>query len=64
MGKMQSNSEVGREPLLITVDEVCRLLQISRRTAFQWMSDGKLDSIKVGSVRRVKMASVRKIAGV
>jgi excisionase family DNA binding protein len=50
-------------PVLATVDETANLLRVSRRQVFNWISDGTLDSIKVGSIRRVKMASVRRFAG-
>ena len=55
-----SNGEAA--PLLCTVREVCSSLRVSQATAYRWLADGTLESVKIGKSRRIKYASVLRLA--
>jgi excisionase family DNA binding protein len=48
-----------REPLLLTVDEVAKMLRIGRTIAYQLMQKGEIHSVKIGRNRRVVACSIR-----
>jgi excisionase family DNA binding protein len=48
-----------REPLLLTVDEVAKMLRIGRTVAYQLMQKGEIHSVKIGRNRRVVASSIR-----
>ena len=50
------------DPLLVTMDEACRLLSMSRRTLDRMRSENRLATRKIGARRYVPMAEVRRIA--
>ncbi|HHS97018.1 MAG TPA: DNA-binding protein [Chloroflexi bacterium] len=39
---------------LLTVGEVADLVQVSPRTVFRWMAQGRLPAIRVGNVTRIR----------
>lgn len=39
---------------IYTPDEVAEILQVTRRTVYGWIKDGKLKAVKVGRGWRVK----------
>ena len=45
-------------PVLYTVDDVCRLMQLSRPTVYSLINSGQLASFKIGSNRRVPSSSI------
>ena len=48
-----------REPLLLPVDEVAKMLRIGRTVAYQLMQKGEIHSVKIGRNRRVVASSIR-----
>lgn len=42
----------------LTVDEVAKMLQVSRVTVYTFINSGKLESIKIGKSRRITRAAV------
>jgi excisionase family DNA binding protein len=50
------------EPLLIAPKKVQELLDVSRPTVERWIADGKLESVKIGRARRVRLDSVMRLA--
>jgi excisionase family DNA binding protein len=42
---------------LLTVEEVMRLLKLGRTKIYHLMNEGRLESVKIGSARRIKLAS-------
>lgn len=47
-----------KQPLLLTVDDAARALQIGRRLAYTLVMTGQLASVKVGRCRRVPMVAL------
>lgn len=46
---------MGDRPVrLLTVGEVADLFQVSPRTVFRWMAQGRLPAIRVGNITRVR----------
>jgi excisionase family DNA binding protein len=50
---MQSNTEIVGDRLLLTVDEVCRRLSLSRATIYRMVRSRELSTIRVGRALRV-----------
>ena len=48
------------ERVLLRPEEAARRLSIGRTQLFELIRDGKLDSIKVGRLRRIPTASLQK----
>ena len=48
---------------LATVLEACAYLNISRETFYQLMNRGKVDTVKVNALRRVRWSELHRIAG-
>ncbi len=46
-------------PHLLTIQEVCRDLHLSRSTLHELIRDGELASVKIGRSRRVRSDSIR-----
>ncbi len=46
-------------PVLFTVPQVCRMLQISRSKAYELVSTGEIPSIQIGRSRRIPAAQFR-----
>ncbi len=49
-------------PLLCTVRETCQKLRVSEASVYRWLADGTLDSVKIGKSRRIKYASIVRLA--
>ncbi|HEY3008655.1 MAG TPA: helix-turn-helix domain-containing protein [Micromonosporaceae bacterium] len=49
-------------PLLLTVEEAARLLRIGRTLMYHLISTGKVDSVTVGRLRRVRLGDLAKYA--
>lgn len=45
-------------PLLLTVDQVCELVGSGRTRVYEWITSGQLESVKLGSSRRVRLAAL------
>ena len=45
-------------PLFITVPRAAELLSVSGATVWRMVADGRLPSVKVGSLRRIPMAAI------
>ncbi|MCR5872246.1 MULTISPECIES: helix-turn-helix domain-containing protein [unclassified Sphingomonas] len=54
-------SEVKMEPVTCSVNDAARAIGLSRGTLYKLMGQGKVDSIRVGGRRLIKVASVRKL---
>jgi excisionase family DNA binding protein len=51
-----------RQPLLYTVDEVCKILSISKDTAYRMMAAGTLPYIKLSrKIRRIRHSDLIKM---
>jgi len=50
------------EPILTTVSETARLLNVSRAKVFVMLQRGELESVKLGNMRRVRVASIKRLA--
>lgn len=46
------------EPLLLTIAETAKLLNVSVRTVRNMLADGRLEAVKVGSCTRLRRADV------
>jgi len=49
--------------VLLTVDQVCDYLQLSRATVYRLLSSGKLFSITIGASRRIPSESLNRFIG-
>ncbi len=48
----------------VSLDQACQLLQVSRRTVYNWIREGRLQTIRtLGGSQRVLIESVRQAAG-
>ena len=45
----------------LRVDEVCALLEVSRRTCYYWIESGKIPSVHIGGSYRIPVAAFRKM---
>lgn len=59
-GKIDADS--GPLPLLLTVADTCRLLNLSRQTVWRLDKDGALKSVKIRGATRYRRADVEKFA--
>lgn len=48
-------------PLLITTRDACAMLGIKNTTLYQLIKEGRLDTIKLGRKRLVKVASAHRL---
>ena len=46
-----------QRPLLLTVKEAAALIGIGRTTLYRLMEDGEIDSVRIGSSRRIPLAA-------
>jgi excisionase family DNA binding protein len=67
MGNFQESSYGPFEPRIgrsVSLDQACQILQVSRRTVYNWIREGRLQTIRtLGGSQRVLVASVRHEAG-
>lgn len=63
MGSRHVSKTSPKTALLVTMDEAEHLLRVSKRTISNWCADGRLDAIKIGNCKRIKMASIKKLIG-
>jgi excisionase family DNA binding protein len=49
------------QPRLLKAKEVCTLFKISKPTLYEWMNQGKLPSLKIGSRRFFRSEDVDKL---
>jgi excisionase family DNA binding protein len=66
---VRSGGEPDDRTLLLTVDEAARMLRCGRTTVYQLIRTGELTTVKIGALRRVRLADVeayvdRKVAEV
>lgn len=47
---------------LITINEAMRLLSLGRTTIYRLMNEGSLESVTIGSSRRISMKSVEHLS--
>ncbi len=45
----------------LRVEEVCELFDVSRRTVYYWIENGKLPSIKIGGSQRIPVDVLTKL---
>jgi excisionase family DNA binding protein len=46
---------------LLTVPEACHSLRVSRWTLYRLIQSGQLDTVKIGTARRVPVAAIQKL---
>jgi len=67
MGQTQDSPFSPFEPRIgrsVSLDQACQILQVSRRTVYNWIRDGRLRTIRtLGGSQRVLVESVRQAAG-
>jgi putative molybdopterin biosynthesis protein len=49
------------QPTLLTVNQVCEILHISKLTLYRWVKRGKLKASKVGQKLLIEQAEVQKL---
>jgi excisionase family DNA binding protein len=67
MGHTQDSPFISFEPRIgrsVSLDQACQMLQVSRRTVYNWIREGRLQTIRtLGGSQRVLVESVRQAAG-
>ncbi len=67
MAYMQSVSSVAFEPRIgrsVSLEQACQMLQVSRRTVYNWIREGRLQTVRtLGGSQRVLLESVRQASG-
>jgi len=68
MGQVRESSSFAPfEPRIgrsVSLDQACQVLQVSRRTVYNWIRDGRLQTIRtIGGSQRVLVESLRQMAG-
>ena len=63
-GVAESRDESGEDCRLITFTEAARILNLSRPTVYRLVVEGRLDVVPLCGVRRIRLGSVRRFAGV
>jgi excisionase family DNA binding protein len=67
MGHTQDSPFIPFEPRIgrsVSLDQACQILQVSRRTVYNWIREGRLQTIRtLGGSQRVLVESVRQAAG-
>lgn len=48
-------------PVLLTVEEAARYLKASKATLWRWMREGKLSSVKIGRLRRLRLEDLEQL---
>lgn len=51
------------EPLVLTVQETCKLLRIHRPKVYDLIRDGQIEGFKLGNDWRIRRESVEKLTG-
>ncbi len=63
MGQIQESVFEPFEPRIgrsVSLDQACQMLQVSRRTVYNWIRDGRLRTIRtLGGSQRVLIESLR-----
>jgi len=49
--------------LCCTVHESAETLRVSRATIYNWMREGRIETVKVGGRRLVKIDSIKRLVG-
>ena len=67
MGELQDSRIIPFQPRIgrsVSLDQACQLLQVSRRTVYNWIREGRLQTIRtLGGSQRVLVDSLRQAAG-
>lgn len=50
--------KISMSPLVIEIDELCRILSIGKNTAYELLNNGEIDCFKVGSCWKVPVKAV------
>lgn len=58
MRKNNKTPETNIQPLLLTVEEAAKSLRCSRSSVYNLMDRGAIQSVKVGSLRRIRPSSL------
>ena len=56
--KMENNDKSLGRPLLVEIDGLCKLLSIGKNTAYKLLTEGKIESFKIGSVWKIPTQSI------
>jgi excisionase family DNA binding protein len=51
------------DPVSVTIPDACKAIGVGRTTVYELIDDGKLDAIKVGGRRLIKVSSIRRLVG-
>lgn len=55
----EKTTELGK---LVTVEEVCEMLSVTRQTLIRWEKEGKLHPIKIGErIKRYKLSEINSL---
>lgn len=57
------NKSRGADPLVLTVDEVAKVLRVSRQTAYEAVRRGELPTLRMGRRILVPRAALLKLLG-
>lgn len=49
------------QPITCSVNEAAKAIGVSRATLYNYINDGKIDSVRIGRRRLVKVSSIHKL---
>lgn len=52
------------QPITCSVLDAAKALSVSRGTIYNWMNEGRIETVRVGRRRLVKIDSLKRLAGV
>jgi excisionase family DNA binding protein len=55
----QDTTRAAIAPLLLTIPEAARVLAIGRTTLYELISDGAIDTVRIGRATRISVEAVR-----
>ena len=51
------------DQVMCSVEAAAKSLCVSRQTIYNWMGEGRIEGVRVGGRRLIKIASLRKLIG-
>jgi excisionase family DNA binding protein len=58
-----SHKENDMEPIFCSIADAGKAIGVSRATVYNWIAEGRIEAVRVGGRRLVKIESIRRLAG-
>jgi excisionase family DNA binding protein len=50
-------------PIAVSQETAARMLEVSSQTVRNWEKDGKIEAVKIGRLKRFRVADLKKLVG-